>query len=273
MSEVVAELVVSIGGFDSLVELDDEPLGPFVLDPASLRKNCAVKVLQTKVMIETCTAHSLDDQLGSVLLQLLQRVANSDEAPRIFGSRPDRVAAAITWVALAGNRALGRGARWVAADVWNWYSVSNSTDLGLRVAEALGMRANDPERMPRERKVDEIELRDPLLLHPDARRWLIRRRRDVEEMVLREIDRIEENKSVIDNGDGTMSFKAMERAPLFALRAVGDGGRHLVMMGLGDDVETAACYAFNIPQARDLVRKLNAAINSRAFSSRKGSHD
>ncbi|NOX31689.1 MAG: hypothetical protein GXP35_16830 [Actinobacteria bacterium] len=258
---LVEDLAAIAGGVDPLARLVDLPLPDDQFDFTAVVESDKKLVGQILSLTDRCADDHLDVELRTVLRRLVQRAAANSSSPLRKRAAPERLAAALVWVALAGNRALEPRARWAGVDVWRWFGVADATGLGVSVATKLGMTRPDRYGEPCRTKASVVELGNPDLLHSDLRRVLIRRRTFTERNIAEAIERFEAAKPIRYLPNGKVSIKAVPTGPLFAFKSEGPEGYPLVVVALGDDEESATVYALNVPDAHDLAHKLNTALS------------
>ncbi len=210
---LVEDLAAIAGGIDPLALLVDLPLPDAQFDFSAVAEDEKQLVEQLLAMTDECADDHLDVELRTVLRRLVHRAAANSSRPLHKRVVPERLAAALVWIALAGNRALEPRARWAGVDVWRWLGVVDATDLGVSVATKLGMTRPNRFGEPCRTKASMVELGNPDLLHSDLRRVLIRRRSFAERNIADAIERSEAAKPIRHLPTGNMSIRAVPTSP------------------------------------------------------------
>jgi hypothetical protein len=87
--------------------------------------------------IEHFCDRSVDPEFLTIL-RLLAVTAAHDDHPLRRRSSPQRIAAALVWIALRGNMSVGRGQRYSGQTLWFQLGVTSCADLGRRCGHRSG---------------------------------------------------------------------------------------------------------------------------------------
>lgn len=249
LREHVIGLTEQVGGIDALETLDATPAP---LDAAFAWEALPYDVgrlLDDSVALadDGCRA-LLDSEYGALTRRLLTRAVVA--GPRLRDVEAERLAAAAVWVIAGGNGRFGRDRRALKArDVWAWFGVPASTELGRRLRRAVGLD-DDASRMP-----------DPSLLHSATRRRFIDERDRVEAFVAAQLEARAQSRPIDVSDDGRYSWRDYS-IPLWCRDvqlANGNRGIELGIRALSGAVEVVLLSSTT---AIDLRYSLEAAISA-----------
>lgn len=250
-----SRLIAVVGGADALWGLDASPLPDEPFDWSAVEPVDVPFVTEVLALSDRCCSELLDTEVGTIARRILSRVAARD--PRVLrrSTKADRCAAGLVWLAGQANGEFGRRGRCSAQRLWVWFGVGSCADRGRGLRSAAGL---DPELIdPYRWESDPLTVGDPALLHSRFRAGLIAQRD-----ALLEIARGRRNWSMLDDGH-TARFNA---APVKAVTAgkavVAEGNRVMVLVGLGEHFDDASFFALSIPDARELVRMVQDALDA-----------
>lgn len=209
------------------IPLPDDPFDWSVVEPRDV-----AFVEQVLALSDRCCAEMLDIEFRTVTRRILARVAGRD--PRPFRRSPHAA----------------RCAAWL----WAWFGVGNCSDRGRSLWRAAGLES-DPWSCP-----DTLLLGDPALLHSGMRAHLVMRRD-----VMLEVAGRRRTWSVAET-DGTSARVAVRAAPtkvVYSVKGVAaDTGRATVLIGFGEQVDDAHFVALTVPDAHELVRRVQLALDA-----------
>jgi hypothetical protein len=214
-------------------------------------------------LLESVCRNHLDDEYLTVLRRLLAFAAAHPEKPLRARTEPERLAAALAWIALVGNvdtRISGRDGSEV---VWWWFGVTSCKRLARSLATTLGLR---PEpRFGRPVGWDEdrgVYFKNVDLLHSRCRQWLISQRAQLIANILEREERQRLARPVVHDGSNA-EMRAVEADFAMALKIAQDGGRQIVMLGLGQSsADPDHLFALSVPEAYRLLAGLQRALDS-----------
>jgi hypothetical protein len=260
MSSTVRELADLVGGLDQLLTLDDVPVpdAPFNWLPVSTPHRDLVETILLAIESDFGDPPVIDAEFRGIAKRLLARLAEREPAV-LRRSTPTRIAAAIVWLALEGNDALGRGQALKAGDVWRLFGVSSSPDVGRTLFEGLGLESvpqNDSWYYARRN----VRLTDPRLQHSRTRRKILDRRAEVESAARQDLE-LGAAKHLIKVVD-TREFVRDARpiTPRLAERAKTKDNRPVVIVTLGDRHWPAEVLALTLRDAHQLMVMLENTL-------------
>jgi hypothetical protein len=247
-------LITVVGRPDALWALDDEPLPDEPFDWSGVADRDREFVAEVLTTSDRVCELLFDLELRTVTRRILARVASLDPRPLRRHARPERCAAGLVWLAAHGNGALGHGSRLCASHLWAWCGVTDCSDRGRTLRRAAGLRcsADDDARW---RGV--LPLGDPSLLHSRWRASLIHQRDTLAQA-------LDARRTFTRDADGqTAHLRTTARRPLGACKGVlAQGNRVMIVVGFGEELDDADFVALTVPDAHDLVRQLQAALDA-----------
>jgi len=202
---------------------------------------------------DACCEALLDVEFRTIARRILARVAAGDTRTLRRSRNAERCAAGLVWLAGRGSGEFGRRTRRSAQLLWSWFGVTSCADRGQSLKDAAGLGAPFADRWFGYR---EMMLGDSTLLHSQFRAGLIAQRD-----ALIELDRARKNYSLLDDGR-TAQVRTTPVKPVAAMKAVVGRGRILVVVGLGTDLEDASFFSLSIPDARNLVERVQCALDA-----------
>ncbi len=257
------DLIDRCGSIDQLESLTAEPLPAHPVDwgavPAEDRP-----LLETLLsLIEPMCLAELDDEYISIVRRLVERCAAHPSRPLRARSRPERLAAALVWVATLGNaepRVLRTGG---IGDIWWWFGVTSCTTIGRTLATTVGFRPTPRygEEVGWDRD-EGVYLRDPALLHSRYRRSLIAQTASLNDYIVEHEERKRLARPMVQS-EGQVRLRMVESEFAVAAKTNLRNGRHVVMLGLGGTVtDPDHLFALSIPEARRLLQSVQHAVDS-----------
>ncbi len=258
------ELATLAGGIDALERLDADPLPDEPFAWPSVADRDRGFLAETLAAADDCCERRLDLEYRTIVRRLLARVATHD--PRPLRRRPNatRCAAALVWLALRGNGAVGRRrSQWSAEEVWSWFRVSSCASLGRRLLAAgeIGGVAPDGSLTPA-RPRTEVRLTDVGLLHSRYRSLLLVRRAEVETVVEEAALLNPAARPITLLADGKVDLRGRPVEVLWTVKGMTSEGRAVVVLALGASDINAELLAFSVPQARQLQSSLGHALDA-----------
>jgi hypothetical protein len=249
-------LVPHVGSADALWRLDTLPLPDEPFDWSAVADGDRSFVEDVLAQTDRCCDLVLDVEFRTIIRRILARVAAHDPRPFRRSPHAARCAASLVWLAGAINGEFVRGGRLPASHVWSWFRVGNCADRGRTLLTASGLL--DPADLGR--WSDPTPVGDPGLLHSDFRAWLIIRRD-----AMAQVARQRRTWSVVDD-DGPSARVEVRANPAKVVSAVKglltDTGRGTVIVGFGERVEDADYVCLTIPEAHELVRRVQDALDA-----------
>jgi hypothetical protein len=273
----IRELAALVGGIDALLALDATPQPEFRVDPTTIdaRSNSLSAVidaiehpaLTTKLRDSFDASTSslprlYDDEIVTIAHRVLDRVLGRDPAVVTAAKDPDRVAAALVWIALRASRMFERrgATRGLASnDLWHWFDVIDSTKLALRLVTAAGCPglADDQFESARRRT---LVVADARLLHSLRRSEIANQRDEWIQVSRKHLAAEHERRPIRPLANGQVALRAVELPPLLAVTTVAPHGRRNVVVGFGHDHDDAALFALSVPEARRLIALVERAL-------------
>lgn len=265
-SQLWRTLALACGGLDAVDTLTDEALPDEPFDRSAVPPQLSERVSEVLRAVDGFCESELDVEFRTAMRRVLAQATR--HSPDWFGGRqtPQRLAAAVAWVTLSGNFALGRRRHhWCGEDIWYRFGVSSAAELGRRLADRLGMRGDEADSSTLAFLDDmqtDIRLGDAALLRSGARRHLINLREiaiDVDEQIA---TRRERAGPVHYVGDDRIEVRGRPRPVIGAFKGTSAEGRAHVMLAFGDDVEGTEVLAVTIPDARTLIQSIRGALDA-----------
>jgi hypothetical protein len=250
----VTKLTDQVGGLELLEALDAMPATrdvPVTWD--GLAPDFA-RLLDDSVALAAAACDVLlDAECGELVRRLLTRAMIA--SPKLTGVSAERLAAAAVWVIANGNGRFGRKrTNRKASDVWAWFGVPASADLGRRLRHNAGIVDGDITRLP-----------DPTLLHSAVRRRLIAERDRVERFVLLQFADREFRRPLNLTADGLGRWPAYG-VLLWCRHIVLANGTPAVELGISRESGDVDITVMSTSAAIDLRDSLDSAIQEAFWS-------
>lgn len=255
-SSGLRELAEMCGGVEALAALS----GPTEVSPGAVSLDGVGAALGA--IVDDCIPAFVDDEYRSIIKRLIRTATRCTAQPLAGRTKPARLAAAITWIAFAGNMAVGRRARWHATDIWFWFGVGDCAALGRSIARDLGMsRPEDPFTSPF--PSGDILLADLSLLHTKTRAYVVRQRELYVTMIGDDERRRRESRPMIKVGNGQVRVRAQPQQVLGAFRHAVEGRDHVFVTFGENAADPDEVIVLTIPDARLLQQHLGGALDLR----------
>jgi len=250
------------GGIEALEQLDDDALmeAPFDITAVPVEDQALVNELLTT--IDPFCETFLDDEYTSIVHRLLARAIAHPAHPLRRRAGTKRIAAALVWIALKGNNAIGRRRGWTGETLWYLLGVSDCASLGRGIASGMGatpsIEAIGFDRHP----TGGIVLGDSLLLHSEARRWLIEYR-ETQIEVISHLEAVRDQRRFCVERDGRVELRGRGVTIAGALKGISETGRAIVMLVFGESVrDPDDVMALSVPDTHQLITQLQSALDS-----------
>jgi hypothetical protein len=254
--DLFTDLIEAVGSADALWSLDtdplpEEPLDESVVDPADL-----AFVTEVVARVDTVTPIVFGAEHRTIARRILARVAAHD--PSVLRRRRDvaRCAAALVWLVLHANHEVSRGGRMRAQWIWDWFGVGDCSGRGRTLRRAAGLEVDADDPQPPWRP---IPLGDPALLHSRYRAALVRHRDVLLGIACKR------RTLAVERTDGRVAQLRVNAQPskvVGASKGVYEGeSRAVVIVGFGDDPGRADYYALSVPEAHELIRVVQDALD------------
>jgi hypothetical protein len=255
--DLFTHLIEAVGDPDALWRLDASPIPDEPFDWSAVEEQDVPFVTQVVARSDEGCDALLDAEFRTIARRILARVAARDPRPLRRSAKVDRCAAALVWLAGQASGEFGRRGRRTAQRLWDWFGVGNCSDRGRTLRSAAGLEPEhvDPYSWGRE----PLTLGDPVLLHSRCRASLIAHRDAMLEVAGR---RRSWSMQHTDGRIAHVNVKAEQTKVATVVKGLlADRGRATVIVGFGDHVEDASYFALSIPDARELVRMVQRALD------------
>ena len=256
-------LVDRCGTIDAVESLTDDALLPDCVDDESIPTQDRALVRTLLDLIEPVCERHLDDEYFTVLKRLIATTATHPERPLRTRTSPDRLAAALVWIALVGNADRRVGTARGASPVWWWFDVTSCTKLARGLVTTLGFRPEPRFGGPVGWDEDlGVYFRNTALFHSRYRRSLIAQRASTNARVIDEEERRRVARPAVRTGN-QLKMALVESDFALAMKVSLDGGRQMVVLGLGASREDPDnLFALSIPEARRLAGAMQYALDA-----------
>ncbi len=253
--DLFTTLIEAVGSADALWCLDGARLPDEAFDWSSVEPGDVEFVEQVLAASDECCRLVLDTEFRTITRRILARVAERDPRPLRRSKHAARCAASLVWLACEANAAFGWGRRRSAAWIWSWFGVGNCSDRGRSLYRAAGLEPEDG--MSRD---GPMPLGDPSLLHSSFRATLVVQRDHMLEIAAR---RRTWSVTATDGNKLSVEVRARPTSVVHAVKGIRtDSGRAEVFIGFGERVEDADFVALTVPDAHELVRRVQLALDA-----------
>lgn len=247
-------LIEAVGSADALWRLDVKPLPDEPFDWTAVEPEDTEFVAEVLALSDHCCDEGFDFEFRTAARRILARVARND--PRPFRRHPHaaRCAASLVFLVGSANGDFGRGGRLPSSLLWRWFGVGDCAGRMRTLRRAAGLEREEGYGWD-----DPTTLGDPALL-PSWTRGRLVDQRD------RLLDVAERRRTWSVIGDDGRSARVEVRArPTKVVQSVKavlrDSGRAIVLVGFGEHLEDAEFMSLTIPDAHDLVRQVQIALD------------
>lgn len=250
------DLIESVGSPGALEVLDAEPLPDEPFDWTAIAPADRSFVAEVLASSDRCCDELLDAEFRTITRRILALVAVRN--PRSLRRSPNaaRFAAGLVWLAGRANGEFGRGHRWRSDSLWCWFDVSPCSDRAHSIRKDADLIPEPRTWAPDFDRDDTIKLGDARLLHSRTRAQLIRRRGIAEEF-----ERTHPRWSPREDGHSARVQTIPARPMVVGKGFLANTTRVQVLLGLGDDLDTADFFSLTIPDAFDLLHRLEQALD------------
>lgn len=262
-SRGLQQLAAVCGGVPVLETLTADPIADEPFDPSGIADTDRAIAEEIIATIESATERFLDDEHRTIARRLVAAAATHPAHPLRRKAAPERRAAALAWIMLRGNMQLGPRRRLTGELLWELFCVSNSSYLGMSIAQKMNLLAPADPASFRSLPSKDIALGDVRLLHSEARSWLIRQRDEMVEIANQLAADRAASSLVTMYGDGKLSIRGRDTRVLTAVKALNSHGRATVMVLLGDRImDPDDVIGLSVPDAHQLVTALQRALDA-----------
>jgi hypothetical protein len=253
-SDRLDHLIECVGDADALTHLDDEPLPDEPLDWSAIEECDRPFVTQVASLSDRCCDELLDTEFRTITRRILARAAARD--PRVLrrSTNAHRCAAGLVWLAGRANGEFGRRGKRTSQRLWDWFGVTDCADRGRSLRRAAGLESDTLDAFCWD--YEPLSLGEPTLLHSRFRSGLIAQRD-----ALVALGNSRRHWSMAD--DGRTARVDAEPIGVVAVTkgVVEEGTRVAVVLALGHELEDARFFALSIPDAHELSRALQRALD------------
>lgn len=247
------DLIAVVGGVDALMHLDEEPLPDEAFDWTAVEVCDRPFVDRVIALSDRYCDEMLDREYRTISRRVLARVAARDPRTLRRSTNAERCAAGLVWLVGRANGDFGRRGMRTSQRLWQWFDVTDCADRGRSLRSAAGLESDAKMSFSWDAQ---LTLGDPTLLHSRFRRGLITQR-DVH------LKLMGDRHSRLVSSDGRTAMVQAEATAVVAVAkcAVEGGERIAMLLALGTDLDDANFYALSVPDARELVHKLQRALD------------
>ena len=255
-TDLFERLIAFVGSSEALWCLDAIPIPDEPFDWSTVEAQDVDFVQRVVVRSDQCCDEMLDIEFRTIARRILARVAARD--PRTFrrSTNTDRCAAGLVWLAGQASGEFMRGSPHRAQRLWDWFGVDGCSDRGWSLRAAAGLL---PDVVSGYFWDAQLTVGDASLLHSRFRAGLVRQRDSM-------LDVARNRRTWSVRGDGPTVLVHAKVHHAKAVTAVkgtlAEGSRATVLVGFGDEVEDATYYALSVPEAHDLARMLEHALDA-----------
>lgn len=264
-STALAERAERLGGVAAYEALsaDDVPADePFDWSSVTAQDHAVVtEVLTALDAFAAAPLLTRRPEFTTILRRLLAVAARQPSDTVRRRTSPPRIAAALAWIAFAGNGELGRGRGRVSGELLWWiFDVGNCAPLARSIAESLGMLEEQPGAPARDRWL--VHLGDPGLMRGYRRRYEIELRDEYIERIEAEEAKRAAN-AVVQITDDSVVLLARDADLVMCVPTCTQDGVPQIAIVLGSDpVEPDEAVAFGLDDAQRLLGSLQVALST-----------
>ena len=254
-TDLFDRLIAHVGDADALWRLDATPLPDESFDWSAVEARDVPFVTEVLARSDKCCDAMLDTEFRTIVRRILARVANRDPRPLRRSTNVDRCAAGLVWLAGQASGEFGRRGMRTAQRLWAWFAVGDCADRGRSLRSAAGLEPDVID--PYSWGTHPLTVGDPALLHSRFRSGLVAQRD-----ALLEIESRRRKWSMLDDGRTARVHAAPVKVVVAGKGIVAEGNRATVLVGLGDHLDDASFFALSIPDAHELVRMVQHALDA-----------
>ncbi len=259
-------LVARCGTIDSVEALTSDVLSPDPFDWSIVPVEDRAIVESLLGLLESVCEDHLDGEYFTVMRRLIEVAVVHPERPLRTRTTPNRIAAALLWIALVANMDRIVMSSRLTGLLWWWCDVTSCTLLARKMATTLGFRPDDRFGEPVGWDEDRgVYARDAALLTSRCRTELISQRERLNEMILEQEERERLQRPMVRSGN-QVQMQLVDTDYALAARTSLESGRQIVILGLGGTPDDAdQLFALSIPEARRLLAGMQRAVDSLPF--------
>jgi|GEM_PF-1776264 len=211
-----------------------------------------------------------DPEYRTIALRILRTLVLDPKRPLDRRIKPERLAAAIVWIALTASGAFARSRRVKPTMMWDWFDVSSCAKIGRELADCVRHRSatvgNTAEVDLRDDQyaIGEITLGDSALLHSAYRQLLLQQRDDLLDRVKADHEQSRGSHPIILNGpQERFGFRSRPATVRWAMRGENEEtGRACVSVAFGEGLADMEVLGLSVPDARRLIEALQHALDA-----------
>ncbi len=265
LADAARDLTLCVGGIDQLESLDTSPLPVTCFFWNEIPDGQKILVMDILDEIEIAGIEFFGPEAQTIMFRLLVQAAKNPLQPLVRRTTPQRLAAALAWVMLAGNQQFSRHYGRTAKALWERFKVTSCTDLGQAIARDLGMWTNDMSAVTNA-PPGTVFLGDPGLLFAKVRRSLIDIGAEIETEFQFQLESREASKPLVVTPDGGLEARAVRVGVANAF--VGDSERGCqIVVGFTYDDDELEMMSLSIDDAERLVACVTSAIAESGLAS------
>jgi hypothetical protein len=245
-----------VGDADALWRLDVKPLPDEPFDWTAVQPEDREYVAEVLALGDHCCDEAFDFEFRTAARRILARVACNDPRPLRRHRHAARCAASLVFLVGSANGDFGRGGRLPSSLLWRWFGVGDCVGRAHTLRRAAGLESDDRHGW----WDDPMVLGDPGLLHS----WMRGRLVDQRDRLLDVAERRRTWSVIGDDGrSARVEVRARPTKVVHSTKAVlRDSGRAIVLVGFGEQLDDAEFMSLTIPDAHDLVRQVQVALDT-----------
>lgn len=260
LANAARDLTLCVGGVDQLESLNIQAIPSEEFDWEIVPTDQQPLVVDILTTLDVVGLGHFGSETKTIMHRVIGLAASHPSQPLLRRTTPDRLAAALAWVVLAGNQQFGGRYGRTAKEIWQHFDVGSCTTLAHSIAEALGMWAmtmSDASDVP----LYSVFLGDPGLLLTECRQVFIDIRNDMVEVFKAELAIREASKPLVITPDGGLEARAVHVEVTNAF--VGDSpiGERIVVGFVNDD-DDLEMLSLSLAEANRLVSCVQRAITA-----------
>ncbi len=254
--DLFEHLIEAVGDADALWRLDVKPLPDEPFDWTAVQPEDREYVAEVLALSDRCCDEAFDFEFRTAARRILARVARNDPRPLRRHQHAARCAASLVFLVGSANGDFGRGGRLPSSLLWRLFGVGDCAGRAHTLRRAAGLAPDDGRRW----WDDPMVLGDPGLLHS----WMRGRLVDQRDRLLDVAERRRTWSVIGDDGrSARVEVRARPTKVVHSAKAVlRDSGRAIVLVGFGEQLEDAEFMSLTIPDAHDLVRQVQIALDT-----------
>ena len=265
ISDAARDLTLCMGGIDSLESLDISPIPKEEFNWDGVPVDQQPLVVDILTFLDTAGLERFGPEAETAVHRLIGLAASHQSQPLLRRTKPERLAAGLTWIVLAGNQQFSLRYGQTAKRLWTHFEVNSCADLAQAIASDLGMWA---DTMPgvTEAPRNTVFLGNPRLLFSIYRQALMDIRDEVVELFEHELEMREATKPLVVTPDGGLEARAVHVEVANAFLGDSELGERIVVGFVNED-DDLEMLSLSIQQANRLVATVTSAIATSGVAS------